>query len=317
MANDNNKIQATTDDSQIVLYQPDESIKLEVKLEHDTVWLNRQQMAQLFGRDIKTIGKHINNALHEELASDSTGANFATIENSKNPTVAKFAIVQKEGGRLVTRQVEFYSLDVVLSVGYRVKSNRGIQFRRWANVVLRDYLLQGYSVNRHLIALQENMDKRMTHIEDVQAKQQQQLDFFIRTSTPPAEMVFFEGDFYTARVALENLVRSANHRVIIIDGYVSSLTLSVLDVRKSNVTATIYTVGVGQGMQRLMEEHDRLFPNNHIDIRKWRNESHDRWLIIDDSLYHCGHSLNANGGHKISAITLMGTSPEVILSKVE
>ena len=225
MANDNNKIQATTDDSQIVLYQPDESVKLEVKLEHDTVWLNRQQMAQLFGRDIKTIGKHINNALHEELAPVPTGANFATIENSKNPTIAKFAIVQNEGGRLVTRQVEFYSLDVVLSVGYRVKSNRGIQFRRWANVVLRDYLLQGYSVNRHLIALQENMDKRMTHIEDVQAKQQQQLDFFIRTSTPPAEMVFFEGDFYTARVALENLVRTANHRVIIIDGYVSSLTL--------------------------------------------------------------------------------------------
>ena len=317
MANENSKIQATTDKSQIVLYQPDESIRLEVKLDQDTVWLNRQQMAQLFGRDIKTIGKHINNALHEELASDPTDANFATIANSKNPTVAKFAIVQKEGGRLVARQVEFYSLDVVLSVGYRVKSNRGIQFRRWANVVLRDYLLQGYSVNRHLIALQENMDKRMTHIEDVQAKQQQQLDFFIRTSTPPAEMVFFEGDFYTARVALENLVRTANHRVIIIDGYVSSLTLSVLDVRKSNVTATIYTVGVGQGMQRLMDEHDRLFPDNHIDIRKWSNESHDRWLIIDDSLYHCGHSLNANGGHKISAITLMGTSPEVILSKVE
>ena len=316
MANDNNKIQATTDESQIVLYQPDESIRLEVKLDQDTVWLNRQQMAQLFGRDIKTIGKHIHNALHEELANP-TGANFATIENRKNPTVAKFAIVQNEGGRLVTRQVEFYSLDVVLSVGYRVKSNRGIQFRRWANVVLRDYLLQGYSVNRHLIALQENMDKRMTHIEDVQAKQQQQLDFFIRTSTPPAEMVFFEGDFYTARVALENLIRTANHRVIIIDGYVSSLTLSVLDVRKPEVSATVYTVGVGQGMQRLMDEHDRLFPDNHIDIRKWRNESHDRWLIIDDSLYHCGHSLNANGGHKISAITLMGTSPEVILSRVE
>lgn len=142
-------------------------------------------------------------------------------------------------------------------------------------------------------------------------------NFFIRTSTPPAEMVFFEGDFYTARVALENLVRSANHRVIIIDGYVSSLALSVLDGRKPEVSATVYTAGVGQGMQRLMDEHDRLFPDNHIDIRKWRNESHDRWLIIDDRLYHCGHSLNANGGHKISAITLMGTSPEVILSKVE
>ena len=323
MANENNNIQLA-DDSQIVLYQPDDSVKLEVKLDQDTVWLNRQQMAQLFGRDVKTIGKHINNALHEELALEATdasfatvqpvGANFAPTEKRKNSVVTKFATIAADGK---TYQVEYYNLDVVLSVGYRVKSNRGILFRRWANTVLKDYLLQGYSVNRHLIALQENMDKRMTRIEDVQAKQQQQLDFFIRTSTPPAEMVFFEGDFYTARVALENLVRTANHRVIIIDGYVSSLTLSVLDVRKPDVTATVYTAGVGQGMQRLMNEHDRLFPDNHIDIRKWKNVSHDRWFIIDDSLYHCGHSLNANGGHKISAITLMGTSLDVILSKVE
>ena len=185
---------------------------------------------------------------------------------------AKFAYTASDGK---TYQVDYYNLDVIISVGYRVKSVQGTKFRIWATSVLRQYLLQGYSVNRHLIAL-----------------------------------------FYTARVALENLVRSANNRVIIIDGYVSSLTLSVLDVRKPEVTATIYTVGVGQGMHRLMDEHDRLFPDNHIDVRKWRNESHDRWLIIDDSLYHCGHSLNANGGHKISAITLMGTSPEVILSKV-
>ena len=317
MANENDKLQPVDDNSQIVLYQPDESIRLEVKLEKNTVWLNRQQMAQLFGRDVKTVGKHINNALREELASTATIAKNAPVENETYPTVAKFAIVQNEGGRMVTRQVEYYNLEVVLSVGYRVKSNRGIQFRRWANTVLRDYLLQGYSVNRHLIALQENMDKRMTRIEDTQAKQQQQLDFFIRTSTPPAEMVFFEGDFYTARVALENLVRLANQRVIIIDAYVSALTLDILNVRKADVEAVIYTQGVGHGMQRLMEEHDRLFPNSHIDIRKWRKESHDRWLIIDDQLYHCGHSLNANGGHKISAITLMGTSPEVILAEVE
>ena len=135
---------------------------------------------------------------------------------------AKFAYTASDGK---TYQVDYYNLDVIISVGYRVKSVQGTKFRIWATSVLRQYLLQGYSVNRHLIALQENMDKRMTHIEDTQAKQQQQLDFFIRTSTPPAEMVFFEGDFYTARVALENLVSSANHRVIIIDGYVSSLTL--------------------------------------------------------------------------------------------
>ena len=167
------------DDSRIVLYQPTETLSLQVRLERETVWLNRQQIAKLFDRDVKTIGKHINNALKEELAQEATGAKFAT--------------VQIEVNREVMRQVEHYNLDVILSVGYRVKSGRGVQFRRWANAVLHRYLLQGYSVNRHLIALQENMDKRMSRIEDTQVKQQQQLDFFIRTSTPPAEMVFFEG----------------------------------------------------------------------------------------------------------------------------
>ena len=303
MANDNN-IQPVADDSQIVLYQPNESVKLEVKVDagHETVWLTQQQIADLFGTKRPAITKHLSNIYASgELDKNST---CSILEHMGNDSKQRYATT-------------YYNLDAIISVGYRVNSINAIAFRRWATNVLRDYLLQGYSVNRHLIALQENMDKRMTHIEDIQAKQQQQLDFFIRTSTPPAEIVFFEGDFYTARVALENLVRTANHRVIIIDGYVSSLTLSVLDVRKPEVSATVYTVGVGQGMQRLMDEHDRLFPDNHIDIRKWRNESHDRWLIIDDSLYHCGHSLNANGGHKISAITLMGTSPEVILSEVE
>ena len=300
MANDNN-IQPMADDSQIVLYQPDDSIRLEVKLEQDTVWLTQAQMTELFRTTRNNITMHIRNIFKEKELDEKS--------------VCKESLHTAADGKRYRTKI--YNLDVIISVGYRVKSPIGTRFRQWANAVIKQYLLQGYSVNRHLIALQENMDKRMTHIEDVQAKQQQQLDFFIRTSTPPAEMVFFEGDFYTARVALENLIRTANHRVIIIDGYVSSLTLSVLDVRKPNVSATIYTVGVGQGMQRLMEEHDRLFPNNHIDIRKWSNESHDRWLIIDDTLYHCGHSLNANGGHKISAITLMGTTPDVILSKVE
>ena len=303
MANDNN-IQPVADDSQIVLYQPNESVKLEVKVDagHETVWLTQQQIADLFGTKRPAITKHLSNI-------------YASGELDKNSTCSILEHMGNDGKQRYA--TTYYNLDVIISVGYRVNSINATAFRRWATNVLREYLLQGYSVNRHLIVLQENMDKRMTHIEDVQAKQQQQLDFFIRTSTPPAEMVFFEGDFYTARVALENLVRTANHRVIIIDGYVSSLTLSVLDVRKPDVTATVYTVGVGQGMQRLMDEHDRLFPDSHIDIRKWSNESHDRWLIIDDSLYHCGHSLNANGGHKISAITLMGTSPEVIRSKVE
>ena len=311
MANDNNKILATTDESQIVLYQPDESISLQVKIEEDTVWLTQAQMVELFGSSKANISEHITNIYQQG-------------ELMQSATVRKFRTVRKEGNRMVTRNMDYYNLDMIISVGFRVNSHQGIRFRQWANNVLKEYLLCGYAVHQQMLQMEQRIDSKlmlqhdeMQRIKDTQAKQQQQLDFFIRTSTPPAEMVFFEGDFYTARVALENLVRTANHRVIIIDGYVSSLTLSVLDVRKSNVTAIIYTVGVGQGMQRLMDEHDRLFPDNHIDIRKWHNESHDRWLIIDDSLYHCGHSLNANGGHKISAITLMGTSPEVILSKIE
>ena len=314
MANDNNNIQPIEEESEIVLYQPDESISLEVKLEEDTVWLTQAQMVELFQTTKQNVSLHISNVFKEgELRQEEVVKESLT-------TTPHGAM----SGKFQHKKVKLYNLDVIISVGYRVKSQRGTQFRKWATHILKDYLLKGYSVNQQLLAMQRQIDtrfdeqsQRMTRIEDTQVKQQQQLDFFIRTSTPPAEMVFFEGDFYTARVALENLVRTANQRVIIIDAYVSSLTLSILDVRKSKVSAVIYTNGVGQGMQRLMEEHDHLFPDNHIDIRKWKKESHDRWLIIDDALYHCGHSLNANGGHKISAITLMGTSPEVILSEIE
>ena len=298
MANDNNNIQIT-DESQIVLYQPYESISLQVKIDasHDTVWLTQQQIADLFGTKRPAITKHLRNIFNSgELDQNSVSS-----------------ILEHTAADGKTYKTQFYNLDAIISVGYRVNSINATAFRRWATRVLKNYLLKGYSVNQQLLAMQRQFDSRleehslrMTRIEDKQAEQQEQLDFFIRTSTPPAEMVFFEGDFYTARVALENLVSSASHRVIVIDAYVSALTLDILNVRKSGVEAIIYTVGVGQGMQRLMNEHDRLFPDAHIDIRKWSKESHDRWLVIDDTLYHCGHSLNANGGHKISAITKMG-----------
>lgn len=297
--------------SQIVLYQPNETISIEVKLdvEYDTVWLTQQQIADLFGVKQPAISKHLNNIFREG-------------ELDKNSVHSILEYTATDGKVYKT---QFYNLDAILSVGYRVNSINATAFRRWATGVLKEHLLRGYSVNQQFLAIQRQMDirfdeqyQRLSRLEDVQARQQEQLDFFIRTSTPPAEMVFFEGDFYTACAALENLVKSALHRVVIIDGYVSSLTLDILDVRAKGVVAVIYTSGVGAGMQRLMQEHDRLFPSleEHIDIRKWRKESHDRWLVIDDKLYHCGHSLNANGGNKISAITLMGTSPEAILGQV-
>ena len=274
------------------------------------MWLTQQQIADLFGVKQPAISKHLNNIFREG-------------ELDKNSVHSILEYTATDGKVYKT---QFYNLDAILSVGYRVNSINATAFRRWATGVLKEHLLRGYSVNQQFLAIQRQMDirfdeqyQRLSRLEDVQARQQEQLDFFIRTSTPPAEMVFFEGDFYTARAALENLVKSALHRVVIIDGYVSALTLDILDVRAKGVVAVIYTSGVGAGMQRLMQEHDRLFPapEEHIDIRKWRKESHDRWLVVDDKIYHCGHSLNANGGHKISAITLMGTSPEVILGQVK
>ena len=300
--------------SQIVLYQPNETISIEVKLDvkYDTVWLTQAQMVELFASSKANISEHISNI-------------FQQCELQPESTVRKFRIVRKEGARTVTRTIDHYNLDVIISVGFRVNSRQGISFRQWANKVLKEYLLRGYAVHQQIKLLERRVDDKLLiqhdeirQIRERQDRQQEQLDFFIRTSTPPAEMVFFEGDFYTARAALENLVKSALHRVVIIDGYVSALTLDILDVRAKGVEAVIYTSGVGAGMQRLMQEHDRLFPapEEHIDIRKWRKESHDRWLVVDEKLYHCGHSLNANGGHKISAITLMGTSPEAILGQV-
>lgn len=312
MTNDN--IPITSTEAEVVLYQPDENIKLDVRIEDETVWLSQMQMAELFATTKQNISLHIGNIFREgELQQE-------VVVKDSFTTTPHGAI----NGKTQRKKLKLYNLDVIISVGYRVKSQRGTQFRIWATGILKQYLLQGYAVNQQLLAIQRQIDTRfdehahrMMQIEDTQAKQQEQLDFFIRTSTPPAEMVFFEGDFYTARAALEALVKTATTRVIIIDGYVSSLTLSILDVRQPGVEAIIYTVGVGQGMTNLMQEHDRLFPSAHIDIRKWRNESHDRWLIIDDTLYHCGHSLNANGGHKISAITRMQMSPDIILSQMQ
>ena len=155
---------------EIILYQPDEAVRLEVRLEDETVWLNRQQLAELFSRDIKTIGKHINNALKEELANVSV--------------VAKFATTAADGK---TYQMEYYNLDMILSVGYRVKSQRGVEFRRWSNKVLKEYLLKGHSVNQ-----------RLTQLEQRVSRTEEKIDFFVRTSLPPVEGVFYDGQIFDA-----------------------------------------------------------------------------------------------------------------------
>ena len=310
MKNNNNDIQVVSStDSQIVLYQPDETISLEVKLEQETVWLTQAQMVELFGSSKSNISEHITNI-------------FQQGELSQEATVRKFRTVRKEGNRMVSRNTDHYNLDMIISVGFRVNSQQGIRFRQWANKVLKEYLLRGYAINQQLMHIEQRIDMKflqqhdeMLRIKNRQEQQQQQLDFFIRTSTPPAEMVFFNGQFFTARVAIENLIKTAQNRAIIIDHYIDAKTFDMFDVRKPEVQGIIYTQGVGAGISRLRDEHNRQTGVQPVEVFKWRTEPHDRFLIIDDRLYHCGHSLNATGG-KLSAIMLMGTSPEVILAEM-
>ena len=282
-------------ESQIVLYQPDDSIRLEVKIDagNETVWLNRNQIAELFGRDVKTIGKHINNALREELATE-TETIVSDLNNPKNPTVAKFATVQIEGGREVTRQVEYYNLDVILSVGYRVKSNRGIQFRRWSNTILKQYLLQGYSINRHLVALQERTDQRFADIEQRLDNQQKQIDFFVRTNVPPIEGIFYEGQVLDARLFAEQLIKIAKREVVLIDNYIDSRSFDILELRNRGVEVTIYVEHIGRGLQSL-QQTAHTQSGRTVHLAETSQRVHDRFLIIDDEVYHLGASLNELG----------------------
>lgn len=227
---------------EIILYQPDDEVKLEVRLEDETVWLNRQQLAELFARDIKTIGKHVNNALKEELANMATVANFAT--------------VQKEGDRTVTRQMEYYNLDMILSVGYRVKSNRGIEFRRWANSVLKDYLLKGYSVNQRLSNLEHRMDSKLMEHEQRLNRIDSKIDFFVRTSLPPVEGIFYDGQLFDAYKFAIDLIRSAKKTILLIDNYVDESVLLMLSKRRDGVKVDIYTQVISRQFQLDLERHN-------------------------------------------------------------
>ncbi len=271
---------------EIILYQPDEAVRLEVKLENETVWLNRQQLAELFDRDVKTIGKHVNNALKEELSDLSTVANFAT--------------VQKEGDRTVTRQIEYYNLDAILSVGYRVKSQRGIEFRRWSTSVLKDYLLKGYAINH-----------RIEKLEKTVAEHNEKIDFFIRTSLPPVEGIFFDGQIFDAYVFATNLIKSAKKSLILIDNYIDESVLLMLAKRSSGVLASIYTAKITSQLQLDLQRHNSQYPI--IEIHAYKN-AHDRFLIIDDQVYNIGASLK-DLGKKLFAFSKLNISVDIITDR--
>lgn len=275
--------------SNIVIYHADNSGQsIEVRLESEMVWLNRQQMAQLFGRDIKTIGKHINNALTEELAGFST--------------VANFAIVQQEGNRRVERMIDHYNLDVIISVGYRVKSKQGIQFRIWASQVLKNYLLNGFVFNNRI----ENLERKVFDHD-------RQIESLIMQALPPHEGIFYDGQIFDAYKFVSDIVKSARKSIILIDNYVDESVLMLLAKRNNKVKATIYTERLDKQLQCDIEKHNKQYPPVVVEVFK---KSHDRFLIIDQhTVYHIGASLK-DLGKRWFAFSKMEMCADDILSKL-
>ena len=295
--------------NEIVLYQPNEQMSLEVKLENETVWLNRQQLSILFDRDVKTIGKHINNALKEELYPVVAKSTTTGNDSTSNATVAKFAIVQKEGNREVIRQVEFYSLDVILSVGYRVKSSRGIEFRRWANQVLKDYMLKGYAINQQMLAMEERIGRQLQDHTIQIHNLQEKVNFFVRTSLPPHQGIFYDGQIFDAYTFINDRIREATMRIILIDNYIDDSVLTILSKRADKVAATIYTKKPSAQLQLDIQKHNAQYPP--ISVVEF-DRSHDRFLCIDETVYHLGASIKDLGKKWFAFNRMEWTTAELI-----
>lgn len=283
-------------ENEIILYQPNSTLSLDVRVEDETVWLTQQQMSELFQTTRNNITLHIRNIFKEGELEESS-------------VCKESLLTAADGKRYKTR---FYSLDVIISVGYRVKSIRGTQFRQWANKVLKEYLLRGYSVNQRLLYMESRIDRRLSE-HDRQIKELSgKVDFFLKTSLPPSEGVLFDGQIFDAYVFVSDLIRRAYNRIILIDNYIDETVLTLLNKRGRGVRATVYTKRIDDNLRLDIERHnDQYAP---INVRTASN-IHDRFLIIDDTLYHIGASVK-DLGKKLFAFSQMETSPTVILDNL-
>ena len=271
---------------EIVMYQPDETIRLEVRMGEETVWLTQQQMADLFNKDRTVIGRHIRNIYKEE-------------ELEKDITRAKFAHMGKDGDQ--PYEYTAYNLDVIISVGYRVKSKRGTKFRQWANKVLKEYLLKGYIIDTRIKTLEQQVSEQGKQILDLQSK----VDFFVRSSLPPVEGIFYDGQIFDAYVQIANLIKQAKQSIVLVDNYIDETTLTILSKRNANVSATIYTRQLNHQQQLDIQRHNQQYQPITINTCQ---HNHDRFLIIDDVVYLFGASLK-DAGKKLFAYIRMQETP--------
>ena len=279
---------------EIVIYQPDEITRLEVRVEGETVWLTQEQIALLFGVKQPAISKHIRNIYAcGELQEDGT---YSILEYMGNDERQKYS-------------VKFYNLDVILSVGYRVNSKNAVIFRRWATLILKEYLLKGYSLNQYLAILDHKIEDRFREHDKRLDDHERKIDFFVRTSLPPVEGIFYDGQIFDAYVFVSDLVKSARRRIILIDNYVDESVLLLLSKRAPGVTAEVRTGRMPEQLRLDVQKHNSQYPP--VKIVQTQN-IHDRFLIVDDVIYHVGASLK-DLGKKMFAFSKMCLSPDMLL----
>ena len=271
---------------EIILYQPDESVRMEVRIEDETVWLTQAQIAELFETKRQAITKHLKNI-------------FQSGELNENSVCSILELTASDGKSYKTKT---YNLDAIISVGYRVNSKNATLFRRWASQVLKDYLLKGHVINQRISNLEQRVDAKFLSYDMQLTRLNEKVDFFVRTSLPPVEGIFFDGQIFDAYAFATNLIKSAKNSLILIDNYIDENTLLMLSKRTTGVDATIYTQRITPQLQLDLTRHNNQYPP--INIRTYR-QAHDRFLIIDRSdVYHIGASLK-DLGKKLFAFSKM------------
>ena len=271
---------------EIILYQPNEETRIGVRLEQETIWLTQQQIAELFGVKQPAISKHLKNI-------------FSSGELQESSVYSILEYTATDGKVYKTK---FYNLDAILSVGYRVNSKNATLFRQWANQVLKEYLLKGYSVNARF----ERLEQRV-------AKTEEKIDFFVRTSLPPVEGIFFNGQIFDAYVFVSELIKNARRRIILIDNYIDESVLVLMEKRNTGVSAEIYTSRITQQLQLDINRHNQQYAPINVSTF---NNSHDRFLIIDDKVYLIGASIKDLGKRWFAFTELNAISPSDLLSRL-
>ena len=279
--------------NEIVIYQTEElTQQIEVRIDEETIWLTQAQIVALFDSSKANISEHIKHIIQ-------------TGELSKEATVRNFRTVRKEGNRTVTRELIHYNLDMIISIGYRVNSIRGTQFRIWANKILKDYLLKGYALNQRMNRIEDNFQKLAQKVEGI--------DLQIRANLPPNQGIFFNGQVFDAYTFVSDLIRSAKSSIILIDNYIDDTVLTHFTKRKKGVRFTVFTKNISKQLQLDLQKHNEQY--TPVEIKGFKN-AHDRFLIIDEKeVYHFGASLK-DLGKKWFAFSKMDASSVTILNAI-